>query len=165
MNDKLRIIQDEQKAWSAANFNNKDCCLPLLGMIEELGEICTAYEQENTIEGLGYEEAIEVLCLAAWVGKLAHHLLKAKQNIRGDITNHLTGAKSAQDMLSLITVGEPLRFPQSKDTVADGIADLDIYMLDLCSCLGIDRMANLEETWNKVKQRDWKKFAKNRMSE
>jgi NTP pyrophosphatase (non-canonical NTP hydrolase) len=40
--DKLEQIQAEQKEWSNANFGPQSPTLPLLGVVEEVGELCHA---------------------------------------------------------------------------------------------------------------------------
>ncbi len=67
------------------------------------------------------------------VGELAHSVLKSKQGIRGTLIEH--------------------RFKQK-----DAIGDIVIFLLDYCNKRGFDLEEILEETWNEVKQRDWKKF-------
>src|SRR6185503_13269547 len=66
------------------------------------------------------------------VGELSHAFLKRAQGIRGTAEQHTEGIK-------------------------DALADAIIYMLDFCNKEGIDLQAELERTWDKVKQRDWKK--------
>lgn len=96
----LRKLQEEQKPWVIHNFGNRPTWQPLLGAMEELGE-------------------------------LAHAHLKQKQEIR--ITeNHDAMAK-------------------------DAVADIVIYLADYCSARGWDFENLVQETWDKVKQRDWKK--------
>ena len=38
----LEVIQDEQYEWSRRNFGPQDAVLPLLGVAEEVGELCHA---------------------------------------------------------------------------------------------------------------------------
>lgn len=42
MEKSLEAIQDEQYEWSKANFGPQDPMLPLLGVVEEVGELCRA---------------------------------------------------------------------------------------------------------------------------
>jgi len=64
-------------------------------------------------------------------GRLSHAELKSQQGIR---TN--------EDRRAL---------------VEDAVADIDVYLADFCTVMGIDRQAVLEKTWSRVKARDWKK--------
>lgn len=96
----FRRLQDEQKPWVAHNFAGRHDYFPLLGAVEELGE-------------------------------LAHAHLKQAQGIRGT--------------------------PAELEALAqDAIADIVIFLSDYCTARGFDFQALMEETWAKVKQRDWK---------
>jgi NTP pyrophosphatase (non-canonical NTP hydrolase) len=64
------------------------------------------------------------------VGELAHHYLKYKQGIRGDATEHIAG-------------------------MLDSVADCVIFLAGVATHLGVDYGLLVDETWNKVKQRDW----------
>jgi NTP pyrophosphatase (non-canonical NTP hydrolase) len=96
----LRELQEQQRVWVAHNFGERPSWHPLLGAVEELGE-------------------------------LAHAHLKQTQGIRLH-ENHEENAK-------------------------DAIADVVIYLADYCSSRGFDMQAIVEQTWEKVRQRDWKK--------
>lgn len=65
------------------------------------------------------------------VGELSHHFLKREQKIRSN-ENHT-------------------------EEIKDAVADTMIYLMDFCNCEGIDLSSILQETWDKVKKRDWKK--------
>ena len=96
----LRKLQEEQKQWVKHNFGERPSWMPLLGAVEELGE-------------------------------LAHAHLKESQGIRLS-EDHTENAK-------------------------DAVADIVIYLADYCSSRGFDFESIVQETWNDVKQRDWKK--------
>ncbi len=96
----FRQLQEEQKPWVAHNFPTREPWNPLMGMVEELGE-------------------------------LAHAHLKEHQQIRKG-EDHVANAK-------------------------DAVGDILIYMSDYCSARGFDLQQIIEETWDKVRQRDWKK--------
>ena len=97
----LKQLQDEQRPWVKHNFGERPAWQPLLGAVEEIGE-------------------------------LAHAHLKHAQNIRVSET-HIENAK-------------------------DAVADTVIYLADYCSAMGFDLETLVVETWDKVKQRDWKKY-------
>ena len=97
----LKTLQDEQRPWVKHNFGDRPAWQPLLGAVEEIGE-------------------------------LAHAHLKHEQNIRTN-ESHIENAK-------------------------DAVADAIIYLSDYCSAMGFDLETLVVETWNKVKQRDWKKY-------
>jgi NTP pyrophosphatase (non-canonical NTP hydrolase) len=65
-------------------------------------------------------------------GELQHCVLKMAQGIR---TN--------EDLIA-----------KAKDAVADII----IYLADYCNGMGFDMEETVQETWEQVKKRDWKKY-------
>ena len=67
------------------------------------------------------------------VGEVCHHVLKGTQGIRG-------GVKGI-----------------NKEEVADGVADILIYGLQLLSELGMDAEAEISAVITKVLKRDWVK--------
>jgi len=91
-------MQREQETWADKNFPNNNRTHQLLGIVEEVGELCHAH-------------------------------LKFEQNIR---TN------------------EP-----HAESKCDALGDIFIFMLGYANKNGIDLQAAIEETWTKVKQRDW----------
>jgi len=96
----LKKLQEEQKSWVNHNFGERPSWHPLLGVVEEVGE-------------------------------LAHAYLKREQGIRVE-EDHTENAK-------------------------DAVADIVIYLADFCSAEGFDLQQIVQDTWDLVKQRDWKK--------
>lgn len=64
------------------------------------------------------------------MGELAHHYLKMKQGIRGDAETHRT-------------------------EILDAVADCVIFLAGVATHLGVDYGLLVQETWDRVKQRDW----------
>lgn len=65
------------------------------------------------------------------LGELSHAFLKAAQNIRGTREEHHAA-------------------------IVDAVGDLQIFLVNFCSHLGIDASDALWKTWQQVRQRDWK---------
>ena len=63
------------------------------------------------------------------LGELSHTHLKREQNIRLD-EDHDSNGK-------------------------DAVADIIIYLLDYCNCMGWDMSELLNSTWDSVERRDW----------
>lgn len=97
----FRQLQDEQRPWVEHNFPGREPYYPLLGAVEEIGE-------------------------------LAHSHLKRVQGIRGTEADHDAAAM-------------------------DAVADTIIFLADYCSAMGYDLQDVMEETWAKVRQRDWRR--------
>jgi NTP pyrophosphatase (non-canonical NTP hydrolase) len=95
----LYTLQNEVGKWSAENFENKKNHQPLLGIAEEVGELCHAH-------------------------------LKLEQGIRGTKKEHM----------------------EAKE---DAVGDIVIYLADYCTHNDIVLAKAVEDTWNKVKQRNW----------
>lgn len=165
----LTKLQEEMKPWVQHNFGDRPASQPLRGIIEELGEIFEAWdndcEDEVLADGVadciifmadycntrGYSlDEIDGNRLGSWhsihiasdllqlIGKLAHHDLKLEQGIRKNEDHE----REIKFFLSAI-----LDFLEYVVNGLDLDATFDTY-LDL-----------VEETWNKVKKRDWKKNA------
>ena len=78
--------------------------------------------------------------MAEELGELSHALLKRDQQIRGNDTDFDDGIK-------------------------DACADLVIFMCGLADLEGFDLMDVINETWTKVKKRDWISFPVNGLTE
>lgn len=97
----LNDLQEQLKPWTAHNFGDRPKHHPLLGIVEEVGE-------------------------------LSHAHLKDEQGIRGTKEKH--HAKKV-----------------------DALADILIFMADYANQECISLQDALDETWPKVRSRDWKK--------
>lgn len=95
----LEVLQSQLKPWAEHNFGERPSWMPLMGALEELGE-------------------------------LAHAHLKASQGIRTSEDHH--AAK------------------------VDALADIIVYLADYANVEGIDLHEAVEQTWAKVRRRDWK---------
>jgi NTP pyrophosphatase (non-canonical NTP hydrolase) len=105
----LKTLQsDDYKKWVVHNFGNHPSWKPLLGMVEELGELAHAYLKRS--EGIKLHE------------------------------NH-------------------------DEKIKDAVADIVIFMADFCNLEGIPLEETVQKIWDEVKQRDFKKFPKNGISE
>lgn len=104
----LAKIQSEMVTWQQHNFPGRGVHIPLLGAVEELGE-------------------------------LAHAHIKKEQNIR---TNEDHDANKK-----------------------DSIGDIFIYLIDYSNDHGYCLETVIQETWEHVKSRDWKKYPKNGRTE
>ncbi len=99
MRIKLRELQTQHRKWMWENFGNVESYRPLLGVMEEVGE-------------------------------LAHAHLKQVDGIRTEIDP--TAAKR------------------------DAVGDIVIFLAGYCSQEGIDLESAVAETWERVKQRNYR---------
>jgi NTP pyrophosphatase (non-canonical NTP hydrolase) len=100
----LKKLQCEHFEWAKHNFGEQRPWQPLLGIMEELGE-------------------------------LAHAHLKQSQDIRNN-EDHQRAAK-------------------------DAIGDIIIFLANYCNIMKYDLDSIVRDTWEQVKQRDWKKNPNN----
>jgi len=153
----LKDLQREHEPWCLHNFGDIPPWHPLLGMIEELGELEDAKTTADVKDGLADtivfmahfcnamkfdldHIASEAAALSyrpaerKAIGKLAHHYLKREQGIRG------TNAEHRARML-------------------DALIEIYAVLLDTATEYDLELIKAVEETWAHVKQRDWKKNA------
>ena len=156
---KLQELQQEQVDWVIYNFGDRDAWQPLLGIIEELGELeearfmadldgikdaiadtmiytadlCTAIGLEiNNVWKLRRKN-IQQHSTMIWAGKLSHSYLKMAQGIRGSEQEHI------DDMFVILTY-------------IVGILNVQAVLL------GTTAEDLAYDTWQNVKKRDWKKY-------
>jgi len=151
--DFLAKMQDTIGEWAARNFDTTCPFDPILGLVEEAGEICAA---------------ANIHPVAQLAGKMTHHQLKAIQGIRGTRTEH--EAKFHIYRLALIDLLQKMEFCQDDlrnptdlpniPEVVDGIADVMIYAADASYRLGFNLGFETEATVNKILKRDWEKHRK-----
>jgi len=149
----FRVLQDEQKPWIEHNFKGRRATHPCLGVVEEFGELMLANTHEDYNDALGdiiiymadlcsaldielqwvwdhkTHKAYDEQEILIWLGKLCHGVLKREQGIRAKENHILTAVTALQNLLGIIEARNP----------------------------PLDIMKITEETWNKVKTRDWTK--------
>lgn len=153
----LGTLQREHAPWEERNFGKTPGHHPLLGMIEELGELDDAKNADDIKDGLADtivfmahfcnifsfdldHVAVKAAALGyrpserKAIGKLSHHFLKREQGIRGTPEEHR--AKMHEALIELYAI-----------------------LLDTATEHDLDLLQAVDETWSRVKQRDWKKNA------
>lgn len=107
----LDAFQQDVHRWANENFGEITPIEPLLGMVEELGELC-------------------------------HTVLKNSQDIRG----------MGDDALARLSM-------------EDALGDLCVFMANFAAHAGIRLERAIVDTWAKVRERDWRQFPANGISE
>lgn len=168
----LETIQNEIGQWAVSNFGQQPPSYPLVGAIEEIGELSEAYlnQYENSSTGID-QQIFLLLCLQDQVGKIAHSILKRKQGIRADDPD--VGIEPQREAIAVTrmilqdlddVVDEPHdgrevdleAVPDPTEEMIDSVADTQIYLGDFSHRAGIDMAGSLESTWlNIVSDRDW----------
>lgn len=167
----LGDLQREHAPWVAHNFGDRPAWMPLLGIVEEIGELEKAEESGlvddiddaiadivifmsdfSTAMGFNLEEmhttAVESelptpVSLSISAGYLAHSFLKLSQGIRGTKEEHL---ESMKDSCVLILNALYFRVWQAR--------------------LGRDNIPEIvKKVWSQVSQRDFKKYPRTGLPE
>lgn len=99
------------------------------GALEQLCAEHSAWVEHNF--GLGRTWEDPFMGLVEEVGELSRALLKQRQGIRGTREEHEAAAK-------------------------DAVGDIVTYLADLCARRGWDLPEIVRDTWEAVRQRDWK---------
>lgn len=161
----LRQLQKENAEWANANFDTSVLYHPLLGALEEYGELCHAIlKKEQGIRGSGEQ-----------------HMQDAKDAV-GDIVIYLADLCNRLDIEMPVTLfgknrySDSLRylFNVSKElgVICDTFNDSLTHTLQIitsaqivkildnlnyfCCCLDWDFMRIVEDTWTEVSGRNWK---------
>lgn len=148
-----QTIQDEQRDWSLRNFGEQSPSIPLLGMIEELGELSTADPADAidaigdtiiylsdycTRRGLSLYDVVQQAVTVKWpsyrslighLGTLCHAYVKIEQGIRSNEKLQEQEVQALSDIVGWLK----------------GLVDDDLSFL-----------LAVEGTWSQVKNRDWK---------
>jgi hypothetical protein len=156
----FEVMQQEVMQWSLYNFGDQGAYRPLLGIFEEMdecaeardradlpevrdavGDICIYMLNYCALRSWSFSDIYDGRCAAtsmevgndlAIIGKLSHHHLKGEQCIRGKAEAHDFAAKFILGHL--------------------------LWKLELlCEDCHVLFHAVVQETWGKVRQRDWRK--------
>jgi hypothetical protein len=149
-------IQDEQLVWTSYNFGDRPAWMPLLGIVEELGELVDGRSCGEKIDAIGDMTifAIDYCSAMGWnAADLWDHSISLSQPmvvVLGTLAhNHLKRAEG-------IRTGED----QDK-TGQTAIADLFAGLSAKANVLGKNLPDIVWQTWLHVKERDWKRFPEN----
>lgn len=170
LKDTLARVQEEQKAWVKHNFGDRLAWMPLMGAIEELGELAHAHlkeaqgirNHENHTEKAKDAVADTVIYLSDYCSAMDINLLEIIPN--ESYSDSEDGACSHRWIFSAIAhlwhiahdhhyTDKPIFLDSDVLKIGQAISCLGGY----CFSRGWDFEAIISETWDKVKQRDWKK--------
>lgn len=164
-------LQAEVADWANRNFgSDPDHRLhPLLGVIEEIGELAASMPISSTpLEMMSPEAACSehLLQAQALLSGVAHAVLKSAQGIRGystsdlvrfqflcsEVVFYLTDALDSYGIPHTYGATDPAEQQADRE---DALGDVLIYLADFCRRNTIDLDDAVRKTWNQVKQRDW----------
>jgi NTP pyrophosphatase (non-canonical NTP hydrolase) len=167
-----RVFQQEVDEWSRQNFGSSPAWQPLMGLLEEVGELAHAYlKRAQGIRGTKEEhDAAERDALGDIMVFLAHYCCRRgiamgglAQVVIPDLLYRkrvgaaLLGlARHVGDIHMCLAVDPDTRIYASveeRQAIANLLRDLCVY----CTLRELDLGEIVRETWDKVKQRNWKK--------
>lgn len=160
----FKKLQEEQRAWVKHNFGDRPAWHPLMGAIEELGEL--AHHHLKEAQGIRNHE---------------DHIAEAKDAV-ADIVIYLSDYCTAvninldevmrEQYYGVIWQNEPMKHIFVASHSLGVIAYEDVYQMgspfstikstinnlkSYCLLRGWNFEAIVQATWDKVKKRDWKK--------
>lgn len=164
-------IKEEIRVWAERNFPTTKPEHCLLGIREEVGELCHAILKEY--QGIRKEDFVA-----------------AKKDAIGDITVYFLDFLNrsqlelpkvgTQTIIPVNTFGDTMietidtlyiaasvftTFKGDMDDLEILITDFILSLYNLCDFLGYDLIEILNTTWNEVKKRDWITYPKNGLTE
>ena len=167
MNKTLNEIQSELKVWTEYNFGKQTPDIPILGMIEELGELSHAILTEK--QGIRQSDFLaDKKDAIADLTIYALNYLNA-QDLEYDDNQPSKSYLTECDILQDISVQIGMLDVEVNDiemfTNSDNIEDLISLLRGLCNMFNINFITTVNEVWEKVKLRDWKKYPKDGRTE
>lgn len=158
----LNQIQEEIKVWSLKNFGQQDPVLPLLGIIEELGELNIAWRKDDTeiiIDSIGDT----IIYMMDFCGRMNYNLEEITIHAAERHPPNRTEDISVVAILGNLCHGylkskQNIRTNENHDkTIKNALGDI-FFSLAIISQRNenIPSLAEcLNSTWDKVSKRDW----------
>ena len=178
MNKTLSEIQAELKVWTEYNFGKQESIIPIMGMIEELGELTHAHLKE--LQGIRKSDFLADKKDA--IADITIYLLNYFNCIDVDIkiidklnniTFNTTHRSYTDDLIFKLSseIGNLSKLTFYDSSYKATNFDYNVLYRILSSlysyakCIKLDFITIINETWETVKLRDWKKYPLNGISE
>jgi len=176
MNKPLSEIQAELKVWTLYNFGQQESIIPIMGMIEELGELTHAHLKE--LQGIRKSDFLADKKDA--IADITIYLLNYFNCIDKDVSligsnEHLDSYIYHNDSTNMIilklsynisNIGHYTFSAENIINLAISKCSKTLYLLSYYALLyNFDLLTIVNETWENVKLRDWKKYPLNGISE
>lgn len=166
LKETLARVQEEQRVWVAHNFGDRPAWMPLMGCLEELGELAHSHLKEA--QGIRNHENHEEKAkdaIADTVIYLCDYCSAVGVDIAGECEriNNIRFQRDAHFYIFRAGrhLGEASRLFENEDgcNIRQGyqIEFAIKNLINYCMARGWNFEAIISETWDKVKQRDWKK--------
>ena len=170
----LQQIQFELKQWTDYNFGHQTAATPILGMIEEIGELSHAHLKQ--IQGIRKKDYYAAKKDA--VADIIIYLLNYYNTYRVDIPVFITDRNYPVSKLSgyeyicktVLQIGKLAKYNNA--TIISISEPSLLYtryiynnLVQYCQTEKIDLLTTVNEVWEQVKLRDWKKYPNNGITE
>lgn len=170
MNKTLSEIQAELKVWTEYNFGKQESIIPIMGMIEELGELTHAHLKE--LQGIRKSDFLADKKDA--IADITIYLLNYFNCINEDISqieDILTDANENDSNNNIILIITTQLGIVSNNIVNTEISDINIQHLafvlfclkEYAENIDFNLLTIVNEVWETVKLRDWKQYPNNGM--
>ena len=160
MNKTLQEIQSELKVWTEYNFGHRTPEISILGMIEELGELSHAILKEK--QGIRQSDFLAdkkdaIADLTIYVLDYLNSINKNySENSQFGNADLIESLQNISNLISDLTIDlNNERYIHYSYLVTNTII---LNILDICKTLDIDFITTVNEVWEQVKLRDWKKY-------
>ena len=159
MNKTLQEIQSELKVWTEYNFGKQTPEIPILGMIEELGELSHSILKEKQ----GIRQSDFLADKKDAIADLTIYALNYLNSIRTTyehfVSHDLGLLSNIQDIcFNIYELNHVELFDTTNDR--DNCNIIISRTQQICNNLSIDFLTTVNEVWEQVKLRDWKKYPK-----
>jgi hypothetical protein len=156
-----QTLQNEQEEWALHNFGYRETWQPILGVVEELGELEMAETLEDTYDAIG-DVAIYLCDACTGLGLRAEQVWAR----RGDGTG---AERSAGDLAgalahAFLTYQQGIR-AVSPTLVASALAAILVALEAKAQRLFASDVESIAlDVWQDVKKRDWRQYPVNGVS-
>lgn len=166
MNKTLNEIQSELKVWTEYNFGKQTPDIAILGMIEELGELSHAILKEKQ----GIRQSDFLADKKDAIADLTIYALNYLNSIDGKYDRKLPKAfltnVEALQVISCYISTLDIELNTIENFTDTHNCNYIICLIEgLCNVNSIGFLTTVNEVWEQVKLRDWKKYPNNGITE
>lgn len=167
MNKTLSEIQAELKVWTIYNFGKQESIIPIMGMIEELGELTHAHLKE--LQGIRKSDFLAdkkdaiadiIIYLLNYFNCIDKDISLIEEVINapheGDTSNNIILNISHK----LGVLSENQMYNKSKVIDTQYLSYILFSLKEYAENIKLDLLTIVNEVWEQVKLRDWKKYPK-----
>ena len=172
MNKTLSEIQAELKVWTIYNFGQQESIMPIMGMIEELGELTHAHLKE--LQGIRKSDFLAdkkdaIADITIYLLNYFNCVDKDVSLIENVINFENEGYNNDEIILNIShklgVLSENQMYNKSKVVDTRYLSYILFSLKEYAENIELDLLTIVNETWETVKLRDWKKYPLNGRTE